>query len=403
MTLPLGFAAHSVPAFLIELGALLLMMAVLARLAHRTGFSPIPLYLIAGLVIGAIAPVQLNTNMVAIETQLAVILLLFMLGLEYNAPELTDSLRAGLPAGLLDIALNFTPGALMGIALGWEPLQCVLLGGITYISSSSIIAKVLDDLNRLGNNETPAILSVLVLEDLAMAPYLPFIAVLVAGGTVAMAGLSLLIAVTAVTVMIVIAKRHSHHVTRGISHSNDEVVLLTVIGFLLIAGGFGETLQISAGVIAFLIGITITGSLADQTRQLLEPLRDLFAAIFFVLFGIQVDVAQIPHVLGIAAALWLITSITKFATGWYAARRLCATAGRFRAGMALVARGEFNIVIAGLAIAAGDSSMLAPLAATYVLLCAVTGPIFTRSADAMARHSIAIARRIKGPPQKTAP
>jgi CPA2 family monovalent cation:H+ antiporter-2 len=111
-----------------------------------------------------------------------VFLLLFMLGLEYTGGELVENLRGGFPAAVVDLALNFTPSLIAGLLLQWRPLAAVLLGGVTYVSSSGVIAKVLADLRRLENPETPAVLSVLVLEDLAMAVYLPLGAVLLAGG-----------------------------------------------------------------------------------------------------------------------------------------------------------------------------------------------------------------------------
>jgi len=111
-----------------------------------------------------------------------VFLLLFMLGLEYTGGELVENLRGGFPAAVVDLALNFTSGLIAGLLLQWPPLAAVLLGGVTYVSSSGVIAKVLADLRRLENPETPAVLSILVLEDLAMAVYLPLVAVLLAGG-----------------------------------------------------------------------------------------------------------------------------------------------------------------------------------------------------------------------------
>jgi CPA2 family monovalent cation:H+ antiporter-2 len=313
-----------------------------------------------------------------------VVLLLFMLGLEYTGDEVAASLRASLPAGLADLVLNFPPGFLAGLLLGWDPLEALLLGGVTYISSSSIVAKVLDDLDRLGNRETPAILGVLVLEDMAMAPYLPLVAVLVAGGSLLAGALSVAAAVAAVAGALVVALRHGRAVSRGLHHPSDEVVLLTIFGLLLVVGGIAESLQLSAGVVAFLVGLMISGAVAERARQLLAPLRDLFAALFFVLFGLQIDVGAVPQVIGVAAALWLITAATKMATGWIAARGSAAVPGRLRAGTVLVARGEFSIVIAGLAVAAGRESQLAPLAATYVLLTALSGPLLTRYADRLA-------------------
>ncbi len=166
----------------LELGAIVLLLAALARLAARTGFSPIPLYLLAGLALAAVRAPELSRDAVELESQVAVALLLFMLGLEYTGEELADSLRSGRAAGVIDFLLNFTPGFGAGLLLGWSWLYACVLGGVTYISSSGIVAKVLTDLDRLGNRETPTVLSILVTEDLAMAVYLPLVAVALAGG-----------------------------------------------------------------------------------------------------------------------------------------------------------------------------------------------------------------------------
>ena len=377
----------------VEVGVLLLALAVLARVARRTGFSPIPLYLVAGLVIAGLTPSEVSPRTVAIESQIAVVLLLFMLGLEYTGQEISASLRAGLRSGIADLVFNFTPGLVLGLVLGWSPLEAVVLGGVTYISSSSITAKGLDDLDRLGNRETPAILSILVIEDLAMAPYLPLVAVLLAGGSVLAGLLSAGLAVAAVAVALWVALYHGHRISRGISHASDEVVVLTVVGLLLVFSGGAEALQLSGAVVAFLLGLAISGALAERTRQLFGPLRDLFAAFFFVLFGLQIDIHQVPDVALAATALFLVTALTKFATGWVATRKTSGVPGRIRAGTALIARGEFSIVIAGLAVAAGRDSSIGALAATYVLVSAIVGPLLMRYAVDLTRLVALVRRR----------
>ena len=152
---------------IVELGAVLVGLALLARVANRVGFSGIPLYLLAGLAFGrgGIAPLKLSQDFIGLGAEIGVLLLLFMLGLEYTPSELKKSLRAGLPSGIADAVLNFTPGVVAGLLLGWKPLAAVLLGGVTYCSSSGIIAKVLSDLKRLNNPETAGVLSILVIED----------------------------------------------------------------------------------------------------------------------------------------------------------------------------------------------------------------------------------------------
>ena len=368
----------------IELGVVLIALALLARLAIRTGFSPIPLYLIAGLVFGAVRDTTFSEDFIEIGSELGVILLLFMLGLEYTAKELSSGLKSGFPAGIIDGFLNFVPGFVAGLVLGWGWLAALLLGGVTYISSSGVIAKVLADLRRLGNRETPAILSILVIEDLAMAFYLPLIAVLLVGSGLVAGLSSIAIAVAAAGTALFVALRFGPLMSRALFHRSDEVLLLSTLGIVLLVAGIADRVQVSAAVGAFLVGIALSGQVAERAETLVMPLRDFFAATFFVFFGLSIDIGALPGALGAAIILAVITAVTKVGTGYWAAARIgVALRGRFRAGTALVARGEFSIVIAGLGVAAGIEGDLGPLAAAYVLILALLGPLLTRYSDAL--------------------
>lgn len=378
-----AFAAADaeMPWVFVELGAALVGLAVLARLAHRLGFSAVPLYLLGGLAFGngGLLPLRFSEGFVQVGAEVGVVLLLFMLGLEYTGDELRANLRTGLAAGVADFALNFPPGLLAGLLLGWGPLAAVLLGGVTWISSSGIIARVLGELGRLNCPETPAVLSVLVLEDLAMAVYLPLVAVLLLGQGPAAAAVSVAVALATVGVVLFVALRYGGAMSRLVAHESDEVILLSVFGLVLVVAGLAQRLRVSAAVGAFLVGVALSGPVSKRARRLLGPLRDLFAALFFLFFGLEIDPAALPPVLWPAAALGVVTAATKLLTGWWAARRagLDARAG-LRAGAALVARGEFSIVIAGLGVSAGLGPQLGPLAAAYVLLLAVLGPLLAR-------------------------
>ncbi|HEY7105065.1 MAG TPA: cation:proton antiporter [Acidimicrobiia bacterium] len=380
----LAAASQDAALAFIELGAIALGLAVLARVSDRIGVSPIPAYLVAGLLFGegGIAKPELSSRFLPIAAQIGVVLLLLTLGLEYTADELRDGLRRSARPGSVDLVLNAVPGAAAAFLLGWGPEEALLLAGITYISSSGVISKVLDDLGRLGNRETPAILSVLVLEDLAMTVYLPIVAVVVAGDALGEAALSIAIALTATSVALLAALRFGHHFTRVMSARSDEALLLGVFGVTLLVAGVAEQLDVSAAIGAFLVGVALSGPVQHRASQLIEPLRDLFAALFFVLFGLRVDVAELPPVLLAAFLLAMVTAATKVATGWFAAREVgVGSRARARAGASLIARGEFSIVIAGLAIGSTLDQDLVPLAAAYVLLLAIAGPILTRFAD----------------------
>jgi K+:H+ antiporter subunit KhtU len=373
---------------LIELGAIILGLGLLGAVAVRFSISAIPLYLIAGLAFGAggILPLTTSEDFVAIGAEVGVILLLFTLGLEYTAEELVGTLRTSAPLGLLDMVLNATPGVVAALLLGWGPVAAIAMGGITYVTSSGITAKVIGDLGWLANRETPGVLSVLVFEDLAMAAYLPILTTVLAKANLVTGATSLAIAAATITVILFIALRHGSLVERFVASPNDEVLLLKVLGLTVLVAGLAQQLKVSAAVGAFLVGIALSGPLAHTARELLSPLKDLFAAVFFVFFGLQTDPGDLPPVLPIAILLALVGVATKLGTGWFAAKRLgVAAPGRLRAGTALIAHGEFNIVIAGLAVAAGVDAQLGPLAAAYVLILAVAGPLLARSAEPLAR------------------
>jgi CPA2 family monovalent cation:H+ antiporter-2 len=364
-----------------ELGAVAIGLALLARLAHRYGFSAIPLYLLGGLAFGngGLVPLQFSEEFVHIGAEIGVILLLFMLGLEYTGAELQASIRSGLAAGVADLVLNFLPGIIAGLIWSWSPLAALLLGGVTYISSSGIIARVLAELKRMENPETPTILAILVMEDLAMAVFLPLVAVLLIGQGVGAAIISISVALLTVGLVLFVALRHGEIMSRLVAHASDEVILLSTFGLVLLVAGIAQRLQVSAAVGAFLVGIALSGPIVKQTQRVLSPLRDLFAAFFFLFFGLEIDPATLPPVLVPAAMLGLVSIGTKMLTGWWTARRAGAGTGAgLRAGGALVAHGEFSIVIAGLGVSAGLEPQLGPLSAAYVLLLAVLGPLLAR-------------------------
>ncbi|MFF7586476.1 cation:proton antiporter [Kitasatospora purpeofusca] len=387
---------HTATVF-IELGSVILVLGLLGRIAGRYGFSPIPLYLLGGLAFGTggLLPLSASEEFVATGAEIGVVLLLLMLGLEYTAADLVTNLKAQYPAGAVDFLLNAIPGAVAALLLGWGPVAAVVLAGVTWISSSGVIAKVLGDLGRLGNRETPVILSILVLEDLAMAVYLPILTALLAGAGLVAGSITLAIALATAGAVLFVALRYGRLISRFVSHDDPEKLLLVVLGLTLLVAGIAQQLQVSAAVGAFLVGIALSGEAAEGAHTLLSPLRDLFAAVFFVFFGLSTDPTSIPPVLLPALLLAAVTAVTKVATGYWAARRAgIATRGRWRAGGALVSRGEFSIVIAGLAVTAGIEPGLGPLATAYVLILVVTGPLAARyTQPAVERLGAVVARR----------
>lgn len=370
--------------FLVELGGVVLLLAVLARVAHVLRFSPIPLYLLAGLAFGegGVFPLAIADEFIEAGAEIGLILLLFSLGLEYSARELVEAMRSTAAAGGADLVLNFVPGFAAGLLLGWGVVLAVALGGVTYISSSGVIARTLDDLGWMGNRETPLVLAILVIEDLVMAGFLPLVTVLQVGGGADRVAVSIGLAALAVATVLALAAAYGPAMSRAVFSRSDEALLFGILAVLLLTAAATEALNVSTAVGAFLAGIAFSGPAADRARSLLVPLRALFAGAFFLFFGFQVDTGSIPAVLPAALALAGVGAGTKFLTAWLAARRAgIGRRGRIRGGTVLIARGEFSIVIAGLAAAAGTTADLVPLTATYVMILAVAAPIAARLVD----------------------
>ena len=263
-----------------------------------------------------------------------------------------SSFRRHASSGVVDLVLNAPPGFVAGLLMGlpWEgrwrwPGSPGSPRPASWRGCSATSA-------GLANRETPAVLSVLVLEDLAMALFLPLLVVALAGEGPTVGGGRRRPGGRRGAARAAAAQRHGHRLGRLLSHDDDEQVLLRLVGLTLLVAGLAQAVGASAAVGAFLVGLALPATFADRARAILRPLRDLFAALFFVAFGLATDPGAILPVLPMALALAVVTAVTKVGTGWFAARR-DGVAVPGRAGTALVARGEFSIVIAGLAVAAG--------------------------------------------------
>ena len=368
----------------IELGALVLALAVVARLARRIGLPALPLYLLAGLALGegSLFELDASEDFIEVGAEIGVILMLLMLGLEFSTHELINNVRRSTLAGVADLVLNFTPGFVAGLILGFDPVVAVLLGGVTYISSSGIVAKLVADLDRIGNHETSVVLSVLVIEDLAMVLYLPIVSGVLFGGSALSTTVTVAISLAAVLGVLGVAYLLGDRLSAIALSQSSEALLLTLLGGTLLVAGIAGRLGVSTAVGAFVVGVALSGDIVSHARGLLLPLRNLFAAVFFVFFGLKVDLGLIPGVAVAALAIAAVTVATKIASGWIAAARAgIGRPGRLRAGAALIAHGEFSIVIAELGIA--RESDLGALAAAYVIVLTLVGAVLYQFADSI--------------------
>jgi CPA2 family monovalent cation:H+ antiporter-2 len=365
---------------LYEIGAMLLALGVFAYIAVRLHISVVPIYLAVGLALGngGIFPLDLSEDFLQTGAQLGAILLLLMLGLEHSGPNLVAGFLERKSTGIIDLAVNALPGAAVGLLLGWGPLGAVLLGGITYVSSSGIAAQMMKELGWNRSELSRRVTTVLVIEDLALAPYLPLVATLVAGLGAVAGVISVAVALGITSLALVISFRGRNAFARILNTSSPGALLLTVFGAALAAAGLSEMVGFSSAVAAFLVGLILTGEVAEAVRLRLAPIRDLFAAIFFVFFGLAVDPADIPGVLPLAFGLAVVGIAGKMLVGWTVARKMSDSRAWLRAGAFLVPRGEFSILIAGLAASTAFGPYLQALTMAYVFITALAASLILR-------------------------
>ncbi|MFM7776027.1 MAG: cation:proton antiporter, partial [Actinomycetota bacterium] len=291
-----------------EIGSVLVLLGVASFLASKFKFSSVPIFLGAGLFFGngGIIELNLSDDFLNLGAQIGAILLLLLLGLEYSAGELVETVKERRSLGIVDVLINGIPGALFGLLMGWGFVGALVLGGITYVSSSGIAAQFIKDGRLNGLTSTKRAISVLVIEDLFLAVYLPILSALIASVALVTGLISISVALIIAGGALILAARGIHIPHAPIIMGDSATLLLTVFGAALLASGLATYIGFSGAVAAFLVGLILTGDVAIVARVRLAPLRDLFAAIFFLFFGLQTDPSDIPAVLVPALVLTAI-------------------------------------------------------------------------------------------------
>ena len=365
-----------------ELGSVLIALGIAAYVAAKIRLSVVPIFLFAGLAFGegGLVALELSDEFLDLGAQWGAILLLLLLGLEYSSKELFDSIKIRRSLGFVDLVFNFIPGALFALLLGWGLLGALTLGGITYVSSSGIASQFIKDSRLESKESTKRAVSVLVIEDLFLAPYLPVLSALLAS----LGFLSGLISISAaliITGFVLLIGARGIQIPHGPHIFGDSAtLLLTVFGSALLASGVATYFGFSGAVAAFLVGLLLTGDIAIVARIRLAPLRDLFSAIFFLFFGLSTNPSDIPSVLLPAILLTIVGVLSKLATAWWAVKDLDEVGATWRAAALLIPRGEFSMVIAGLAATTVFAVELQALTLTYVILTTLISSLIVRTA-----------------------
>src|SRR6478735_6719852 len=376
---------------LIVLGILLLVAYVLGRLGRLVSLPAIPIYMIVGLLASPHTgwfPLNFDSQYIELIAIFGLILLLFNLGLEFDQDEFFGNFGKLVISGGSYIVINMGVGLAFGFWVGWGTREALIIAGMTATSSSAIVTKLLIELRRLPNTETPMILGVTVVEDIFIAIYLAIVSVVLSGESDFWPVVAkLVIAFTFLVVMFTLARWGGRFVSRLIRTKDDELFTILFFGLAVAFAGVGEILGVSDAIGAFLIGLVLGATrFRDRIEQLALPMRDVFAAFFFLNFGLALDPSTFGEVVGPVAVAVVMTIVLGFAGGQLIAwQNKLTPAEGLNVSSILQNRGEFALILATLATAAGLDPRLTPFAGLYVLTMSLIGPVLAVNSERMGR------------------
>ncbi|MFC7063938.1 cation:proton antiporter [Halobacillus seohaensis] len=375
---------------LLGAGLILLFIFYLGFLSIKIKIPSVILYILLGIVL---ADALADNELLHFASEIGIVLLFFLLGLEFNVKRLGGIAKRIWPSGLLDVLLSL--GVTTGISLlfNLDLFSSFLVGGIAYATSSSITAKLLDDRGRMANTETEFILAILIFEDL-VAPIVVAILFGVSSGETftSLAFFSLVGKIVGLTLLAVIIgktvfKKFEVFLDR-ISDEDFKIALL--IGIALSYGGLALLLGLSEVLGAFLAGMMLAeiGKI-DKVEQTVFPVRDLMLPTFFIYFGTTIEVGNGVPMIGLLVTIIVWSIIAKLILGvvggpFYGLSKRAS----LRAGLSLCARGEFSVVIASVA-----TGVLKTFSGLYILLAAFAGMVLFEQAPK-------ITKKIYGEPVK---
>ncbi|HVU76593.1 MAG TPA: cation:proton antiporter [Gaiellaceae bacterium] len=381
------------------------LLAALGLVASRLGLSAIPAYLLAGLLLGPNEPKVLSlvrpSEVTSFVAEIGLVFLLFFLGLEFSLGRLVRSRQFALVGGAIDLLANAGLGIAVGVAAFGFSFGAVVLAAAIYVSSSAITVKGLIDFRRLADSETDLVLAILVAEDLVIGLVLGFAS---GGGGALGDTVALLVkAVAFVAAALAIAKWLSGPIDRALDWLPREFFLLAVFAVLTGAAALAKEIGLSEAIGALMAGVVLSEtSVREEIEERFFSFRDIFAALFFFVFGLSIDVARIGSVVWILVAAVAAALVGKIGGGYVAGLTGGLTRRQsFNAGVALVAHGEFTVILAQIAsgnpqISAHTHERLVAFAGLYVLITATLGVALMKESKVIGRLLFPVPRLAEG-------
>ena len=371
-----------------QLALTVAVLAVLGLVAGRFGLSAIPAYLLAGLLLGPNEPRELSfiepSEVTAFVAELGIIFLLFFLGLEFTLERLLRSGRHLGLGGSIDLLINAVVGLLVGIVAFGLSFAALLLAAGIYVSSSAVAVKGLIDFRRLADDETDLVLAILVFEDVAVAGVL---ALSSTSGTAVSPTLG-----AVAKVALAISRFGARLLDRALDRLPGEFFLLFTFAFVVAASAVAKGLGLSEAIGALMAGVVLADtSVREEIEERFLAFRDIFAALFFFVFGLSIDVGALRDIGWLVALAVVLSALAKLASGFGAGRVGGLTPRQsMNVGAALVAHGEFTVIIAELAsrneaIPGADRADLVAFAGLYVLATATLGVVLMKESKRLGR------------------
>jgi CPA2 family monovalent cation:H+ antiporter-2 len=366
---------------LIVLGLLFVLAYAFGQLGKRIGLPAIPIYMLVGLLASPNVewfPLEFASDDIELIAVFGLILLLFNLGLEFDQDEFFGNAGKLVISGGSYVLINMGVGFAFGFALGWGTREALIIAGMTATSSSAIVTKLLIELNRLANDETPMILGVTVVEDIFIAVYLAIVSVVLSGQTEPWAVIGqLAVSFAFLVVMFTVARRGGAFLSRFLRTRDVELFTVLFFGLAILFGGIGEVLGVTDAIGAFLIGLVLGATrMRNRIEQIAIPLRDVFGAFFFLNFGLALDPREFPVVvIPVLVAVVMTVGLNLVAGQFVAWLNGHGAQAGINTAFILQNRGEFALILATLSLSAGLDERIQPFAGLYVLVMAIMGPL----------------------------
>ncbi|TYS14878.1 cation:proton antiporter [Rossellomorea vietnamensis] len=355
------------------LGLFLLVLFITAYFGNKALRIPdIVIYILLGAGI-SLAGLLEDVKTIEVAGEIGLILLFFLLGMKYPLKEIAEKGKKVWKPGLLDLVLGVGVTAGISALFGQGLFNSLLIGGLVYATSSSITLKLLEHNKKLDRKESGYVLTLLIFEDM-VAPVLITILIGLSGGE-GLSILDFLLIFLKVALLVGLAVAISRFIQKKAytlieKFLHEDYLLVYILGIALAYGGFALLLDLSEVIGAFLAGLMFAGTnFKDKIQEAALPVRNLFLPFFFLNFGISLEFTSDIPAFGLLSAILVWSILNKLIVGyiggqWYGLNKQES----LETGLTLAPRGEFSVIIAGLA-----SGTLQIFAGVYILAAALIG------------------------------